>query len=174
MESTTSNLNRPRPEALPGRVAPAAHWLYVLARLALGGVFVFAGTVKLADPGAFAEVVARYDMAPAVLVPWVAVGLPALEVLAGLGLILDARGSLTTISVMLVMFATVLWFGVLRGLEIDCGCFSPEELSEQDGLRQALLRDLVMMAGAAYLYFWRWLRRGDRRGRGWRITWIHP
>ena len=57
---------------------------------------------------------------------------------------------------MLAMFVFVLWFGILKDLDIDCGCFSAEELKEHGTLRGALFRDLWMIAGAMYLYGWRW------------------
>jgi hypothetical protein len=69
---------------------------------------------------------------------------------------------------MLVLFAGVLWFGVLKGLEIDCGCFSPAEVAEHDGLRQALYRDLGLLAVAAYLYLWRLWPRLAGLASGWR------
>ncbi len=144
-------------------------WLYHLLRWGLAGVFIYAGALKLADPGGFAEIVARYGLVPQALVPWVALGLPALEVLAGLGLILEFRGSLSSITAMLLIFALVLWFGVLRDLDIDCGCFSRNEVAEHHGLRQALYRDLIMLAGAAYLYWWRWRGRARRGPGGWRL-----
>lgn len=69
------------------------------------------------------------------------------------------------LATLLVMFAVVLWFGALQGLDIDCGCFSSSDLAEHDSLRQALHRDLIMLAMAAYLYLWRWRRR--EAGRPW-------
>ncbi|MFZ5584322.1 MAG: MauE/DoxX family redox-associated membrane protein [Thermodesulfobacteriota bacterium] len=149
-----------------------ADWLYLGLRLALALVFVYAGAVKLMDPKAFALVVSRYGLAPDFLLAPVALGLPALEVLAGLGLILDLRGSLSAITAMLLMFAAVLWFGVLQGLSIDCGCFSAEEQAGHDGLRAALGRDLALLAVAAYLYLHRWRTRAARPAGGWRL--VHP
>ena len=143
-------------------------WAYHLLRLALAAVFIYAGAVKLMDPGSFASIIARYGLLPTPLIPWAALGLPSLEVLAGLGLVFDMRGSLSVITAMLLMFAVVLWWGVLAGLDIDCGCFSSDELAEHDSLRQALYRDWLMLAAAAYLYLWRWVRRGRRSASGWR------
>ena len=90
----------------------------------------------------------------------VAVGLPVLEVLAALGLLMDIRGSLTVITALLVLFMGILGYGVWMGLDIDCGCFGPEdpEADAYNGLRPALYRDIVMMAGVCYLYFWRFHR----------------
>ncbi|MCF8035082.1 MAG: DoxX family membrane protein [Desulfarculaceae bacterium] len=145
-----------------------SRWNYRLLRWMLAVVFIYAGTVKLLDPGAFASIIARYGILPQALVPWAALGLPSLEVLAGLGLAVDLKGSLNTITVMLVLFVVVLWWGVLQGLDIDCGCFSSSELAEHDELRQALMRDLMMLAAAAYLYLWRWECRQGRAECAWR------
>lgn len=150
------------------RPTPAG-WVYLALRLALGVVFVYAGAVKLMDPKAFAITISRYGLAPDFLLAPAAIGLPALEVLAGLGLILEVRASLSLITAMLLMFATVLWFGVLQGLSIDCGCFSAEEQAGHDDLRTALQRDLMMLAAAAYLYFHRWRERARRNPGGWRF-----
>ena len=78
-----------------------------------------------------------------------------LELVAGFGLIFDLKGSLSVTFGLLVMFAFVLWFGILKDLDIDCGCFSLDELAEHGMLRKALYRDLWMIVGALYLFWWR-------------------
>ena len=142
-------------------------WPYRVVRVVLGVVFVWAGSVKLADPEGFAEIISSYELVPETLLLVVAVGLPVLEVFAGLGLVFDIRGSLVTILGLLALFVFVLWFGILKDLDIDCGCFSPTDLAEHMTLRQAMYRDFVMMAGAFYLFWWRrmvpnWSPRGLR------------
>ena len=126
---------------------------HLLPRLFLGGLFLWSGAIKLADPKAFAEVVARYDLVPEPLLPVVAIGLPLLEVLAGLATALNRRGGLESVVAMLLLFIAVLWFGILHDLDIDCGCFSSAELGEQDGLRQAFVRDWLLLALALYLLY---------------------
>ena len=87
----------------------------------------------------------------------VAIGLPLLEVIAGVGLLLDIRGSLAWIACLLVLFITLLGYGIWTGLDVDCGCFGPEdpEALAFHGLRQSLFRDLAMMAAVIFLYGWR-------------------
>jgi rhodanese-related sulfurtransferase/uncharacterized membrane protein YphA (DoxX/SURF4 family) len=131
-------------------------WCYRLIRICIGVIFVWAGLAKLADPKAFAAIISVYELVPDALLVPVAFGLPALELVAGLGLIFDVRGSLSVTFGLLVMFAFVLWFGILKDLDIDCGCFSAEELQEHDALRRALYRDLGMIGAALYLFGWRW------------------
>jgi uncharacterized membrane protein YphA (DoxX/SURF4 family) len=130
-------------------------WLYHILRLALAAVFIYAGGVKLLDPRAFAHAIAQYDLVPEVLLPLVAIGLPALELLAGLGLALEIRGSLTVIVILLFVFMGALGHALWHNLDIDCGCFTPAELTARDGLKLALGRDLLMLAATPFLGRWR-------------------
>jgi uncharacterized membrane protein YphA (DoxX/SURF4 family) len=129
--------------------------IYHGLRLALAGVFIYAGFVKLLDPRTFAHAIAQYDLVPDGLLPLVAIGLPGLELLAGLGLILEVRGSLTVIAILLLIFLVILGFAVWQNLDIDCGCFTGDELDAQQGVKTALWRDLIMMGVTLFLYRWR-------------------
>jgi uncharacterized membrane protein YphA (DoxX/SURF4 family) len=134
-------------------------WPYRIVRISLATIFIYAGVVKLFDPKAFARVISAYDIIPEMLLPVFAVGLPFIETVAGIGLLLDIKGTLTVISSLMVLFILVLGYGVLQNLNIDCGCFGAEELSKQASLKNAFWRDLVL-GGAVipYLYFSRYLR----------------
>ena len=86
-----------------------------------------------------------------------AVVLSALEIIAGTGLLVDIRGSLALVTGLLLLFVAVLGYGIRMGLDVDCGCFGPDE-PEADafyGLRSALYRDLIVLLAAAFLYGWR-------------------
>ncbi len=130
-------------------------WPARLTRIALGLIFAYAGLVKLFDVEGFGRIIAQYDLAPEGLIRPLAVGLPVLEVLVGSGLVANVRGSLTAAAGLLVMFAFALYFGVLHDLDIDCGCFSTAEAAGHDSLRQALYRDLSMLAAAGYVFLHR-------------------
>ena len=132
-------------------------WLNYLIRVILGSVFLYAGVAKLLDPKAFARVISQYDLVPESLLAPVAIGLPVLEVLAGIGLVLAVRGSLSVIFGLLVMFVFVLWYGILKNLDIDCGCFSPQELKSQASLWHAFYRDIAMIAATGYLFIADWI-----------------
>lgn len=137
---------------IPARLLPVSTWLSFLIRLGLGSVFIYAGTLKLLDPKAFARTISRYDLIPDSILPVAAIGLPVLELLAGIGVILAIRGSLSVMLSLLALFAAVLWYGILSNLNVDCGCFSGEDLKSQAGLWQAFYRDLIMMGGVIVLY----------------------
>lgn len=128
-----------------------------LLRWALAGVFIYSGCTKLLAVKEFAKTISHYDLVPETLLAPVAIGLPVVELLAGLALLVPLPGALTAITGMLVMFVVVLWYGILKNLEIDCGCFSSEELKGQASLRMALYRDFIMLAACSYLYIYRFL-----------------
>ena len=132
-------------------------WLYRLCRWTLGGIYIYAGGTKLLEPEIFAVLIDAYGIVPEGLLMPVAIGLPFLEVIAGFGLLFDIRGSLALITGLLVLFMMVLGYGIWMGLDVDCGCFGPEdpEAKAFHSLRLSLFRNLVMMAGVIFLYGWR-------------------
>jgi uncharacterized membrane protein YphA (DoxX/SURF4 family) len=136
----------------------ALSWLPFILRLTLGLIFIYAGATKLLDPKGFARLISRYDLVPTELLPIAAIGLPLLELLAGLGCVFAVRGSLSLTFSLLVFFVSVLWYGILNDLHVDCGCFSVEELQSQAGLWQAFYRDLIMLAGILFLFGYRWIQ----------------
>ncbi len=143
------------PRGLPASLVAG---LYHVVRLGLAAIFILAGFLKLRDPGAFAHAIAQYDLVPDGVIPILAVGLPIGELLAGVGLMLDLKGSLAVVSGLMLLFIGVLGYAILNDLDIDCGCFTLEELHEKTTVRQAFYRDLVMLAAIAFLYWWRRFR----------------
>jgi len=131
-------------------------WVYHFLRLALACIFIYAGVIKLLGPRAFAHAIAQYDLVPEGLLPLMATMLPALELLAGLGLILEVRGSLTAITALLCMFLAALGYAIRENLNIDCGCFTAADLEGLDSIKTAFRRDLWMIGATLFLY---WRRR---------------
>jgi uncharacterized membrane protein YphA (DoxX/SURF4 family) len=158
------NSGRSRPHPDRGG-AVGITWLYHFLRLGLACIFIYAGFIKLLDPRAFAHAIAQYDLIPEGLLPLVAVGLPTLELLAGVGLIFEVRGSLTIIAVLLLIFLVILGYAVWHNLDIDCGCFTADDLAGQEGVKTAFCRDLIMIGATLWLY-WR------RRSRAPQHLWI--
>jgi hypothetical protein len=132
---------------------------YRMIRVGLAVLFIFGGGIKLLTPKAFAATISVYGLVPEPLLPFVAIGLPLVEVLAGIGLLFDIRGSLTAISGLLGLFVFVLWYGILKDIDVDCGCFGPEELASQGKLWNAFYRDLILIGLVVpFLYVSRWMR----------------
>lgn len=131
--------------------------LVILLRIFVGGVFVYAGASKLWDLRAFAVIIEEFGVVPFEVLPYVAIGLPVFEIIAGAGLVFNARGSLTAITVMTVMFLGVLGYAIAEGLVIaDCGCFAPGELptgyDDGSALKDAFVRDVGLLLACAVLF----------------------
>ena len=151
------NSGRSRPHPDRGG-AVGLTWLYHFLRLGLACIFIYAGFIKLLDPRAFAHAIAQYDLIPETLLPLVAVGLPVLELLAGVGLSFEVRGSLTLMALLLLIFLVILGYAIWQNLDIDCGCFTLDDLDAQDGVITAFRRDLIMIGATLFLYWRRWSR----------------
>ena len=123
----------------------------VLIRVLIGAAFVIAGILKLFDPAAFAWTIFQYGLLPRNLLDIVAIGLPVIEVIAGIGLMLDRSGSAAVITALLIIFLIILGYALRNGLDVDCGCFSSGEAGP-DGLRKAIMRDVLMIIGLVYVY----------------------
>ena len=136
---------------------PMFPWLYRLVRFGLASIFIYSGVTKLSAPNTFAVLIDAYGLVPEVLLMPMAVTISMLEILAGIGLLVDLRGSLSVISGLLLLFVAILGFGIWMGLDIDCGCFGPEdpEAKAFHGLSAALYRDIAMLAAVVFMYWWR-------------------
>lgn len=131
--------------------------LMTLLRIFVSGVFVYAGASKLMDLRAFAIIIEEFGVVPFAFLPFVAVGLPVLEIVAGVGLAFNIRGSLAAITLMTVMFLGVLGYAIAEGLVIaDCGCFAPGELpagyDDGSALKDAFVRDVGLLLACAILF----------------------
>ncbi len=90
-------------------------WSYPAIRWVLGSVFIYSGGVKLLDPITFAVLIEAYGLVPDCLLLPVAVILAGLEVVAGVGLFFDVRGSLSVITSLLALFIAILGYGIRMG-----------------------------------------------------------
>lgn len=123
-------------------------------RLLLAGLFIASGVLKLLDPPRFATLIAGFGLLPHPLILPAAIILPVVELAAGIGLFFCRRGSLAAIATLLILFMAVLAYGIHLGLDIDCGCFGPEDPEQAyKGLKGALVRDAAMMAAVLFLYW---------------------
>ncbi len=99
--------------------------LNVILRLLVGGAFVVAGALKVADPAKFALDVSNYRLVPYELINLVAILLPWIEITAGLFVLAGIwlRAAALVITSLTVMFLVLIVSALARGLNIECGCF---------------------------------------------------
>jgi uncharacterized membrane protein YphA (DoxX/SURF4 family) len=101
------------------------HWIGVVARLVVGGVWLVAGLLKVPDPTENVRAVRAYELLPESIVPLVGHALPGLEILVGLCLIVGllVRANAVLSVVLLIAFIIGISSAWTRGLSIECGCF---------------------------------------------------
>jgi len=100
-------------------------WLGFGARLVVGGVWLYAGLLKLPHPAASVSAVRSYQLLPTGLAETVGHVLPMLEVVLGacllLGLLVRFAGGVSALLQVAFLFGIIsVWS---RGIAIDCGCF---------------------------------------------------
>ena len=119
--------------------------LLLLFRVVLGGLFIYAGVVKVVDPLGFAQDIRNYQLVGQSLSFIAAVILPWLEILAGAFLVagISKRGAALVIAGLLVFFIVLTLVTMARGLDIECGCFG--SLSRKSGW-SVVFEDLGMLA----------------------------
>jgi putative oxidoreductase len=127
-------------------------YLCLLFRLILGGVLVYAGWIKLFDTPAFMQDIANYRILPPALLPIVAITLPAIEIVAGvclmIGLLMD--GALVITTGLIVVFIAAVSSAIWRGLDVQCGCFGTSDAEKVSWT--ILMRDYVMLLIAVPLW----------------------
>jgi len=138
-------------------VRPAA-WpraLLLLARIALGAIFIYAAFTKLYFNGGwhfgdyhffFGMVISSYNILPLGAVEWAARILPWFELLLGILLIAGVALRWTGLlaCVLLLVFIGAMTRAYMNGLEIMCGCFGNNEKLGP----LTLLRDSSLLAPA--------------------------
>ena len=126
--------------------------LAFLCRLALAGVFLWAGVTKALDPKEFGVEIARYRILPHDLVNICAITLPWVEVVLGTALLLGfwVRAAALLSGALMLVFLAALFSALHRGLDISCGCFGGG--SDAASISQVtLLRDMLFLFFAGHV-----------------------
>lgn len=119
-------------------------WLLLLFRVIVGGVFIWAGALKIADPLGFAQSIENYQVVSPTLAFLIAVALPWVEVLSGAFLVIGVfkRSSALLISLLLIGFIGLVALALARGIDTSCGCFG--SLSRRADLSLILMDGILL------------------------------
>lgn len=111
--------------AVRSRIAREFDWV---ARLLVGGIFVWSGAAHLANPYYFLSTVYQYELTTAPMGALISSYLPFLELVLAVCLLggLCRRPTWVVTSALLLTFVAVQGSALARGLRISCGCFGPE------------------------------------------------
>lgn len=127
-------------------------WL-LIAQLILAATFILAGALKLRDPQSFAASVATFRVLPKVWSNVVALWLPPLEIFCGTFLFIKPwqRTAAFTAVILNAVFLALLVQGLIRGLDLECGCFGKwDPAANHPSL--GIFRDILLLAAATFSY----------------------
>ena len=132
-------------------------WIF---RLALAGIFIYAGAVKMYPPiqrDFFMMDLSTYQLLPVWAITLIAYALPPFEVLLGLLLLSGWKLRYTSAAsaLLLLGFMGVMLFTYLRGVEANCGCFGDGEPISP----WTLTRDSLILVPAIFLILYSWRLR---------------
>lgn len=130
-------------------------------RLLLAAVFLYAAWPKILDPGGFAKAITNYKFSlPGIGQNYVflsALLLPPLEAVSAVCLFTSRfrRGAALVLTVLTAVFTVMIVQAVLRGFNIDCGCFgaspSSSALATKVGWSK-VTENLGLLAAGIYVY----------------------
>jgi hypothetical protein len=119
--------------------------------LIVGGIFIYAGVLKVLDPVEFGLDIDNYKLLPWFISVRLAFYLPWLEILCGLALIFRFlyRGGLSILTALILVFIGATMAAKLRGLDITCGCFG--HASQHWSFLQHMATDLAIFIAVVAL-----------------------
>ena len=127
-------------------------YILIAFRLVVGGMFIWAGVSKIIDPLGFAQNIVNYRVFPEGISFFLALVLPWIEVICGAFLILGIFHSVSALllSGFLVVFLVLIAATLMRGIDIDCGCFG--SLSGKVDYK-LILTDSILLFFCLNIYF---------------------
>ena len=123
-------------------------FIFVL-RMFLGGMFIYSSIHKIQSPDTFAIAIRGYKLLPFELTNLFALFIAWSEVVAGTMLVLGVmtKRAAGAVFIMLVMFTVAIASTMVRGIVVDCGCFSDEGGHQTEW--PLVLRNLFLIAATA-------------------------
>ena len=118
----------------------------------IGGIFIYAGVLKVVDPVQFARDLDNYKMLPWPVGVATAFYIPWLEIFCGVAVMTRRcyAGALGTLAGLITIFIFASVVAKLRGLDISCGCFGHASKGWSFGWH--LILDLGLIAGLVLLF----------------------
>ena len=123
-------------------------------RLLLGFTFLAASIDKIYDPTQFARAIENYKLISGISTLFVATILPWIELLCALSILFGIylRGSTLLLFVLLSGFTLAVVTGLVRGLDIACGCFTLDPDVGKIGW-QKVIENIGLILTSAILFY---------------------
>jgi len=129
-------------------------YFLLLVRIILSLVFIFAGIEKITNPAGFSDSIGYYKLFPSLLVNLSAIIIPWIELITGILLLLgiSVKENAAIITTLLIIFTLAIIISLIRGLNIDCGCFGTA-FGEKIGLLKVTENILLIICGVMLAVF---------------------
>lgn len=122
--------------------------LLLFSRSVFAFVFIFAGIEKIINPADFSISIQNYRLLPLYTVNFIAITLPWLELVSGILLLFGNYNKENTaiLCSLLVIFTFLIIISMIRGLNIDCGCFG-STMSQKAGWGKIIENFFLLLLG---------------------------
>lgn len=140
-------------------------YAYIVARLFIGGMFVYTGIIHIMDPQGFARAITIYQLLPFFSINIFAIILPWTELLAGIAILINRfeKGGALITTLMLATFTIALAISLYKGLDISCGCFSTDPDAEKISWLY-MVRDITLLVISAGVFIYPALKENKTTG----------
>lgn len=100
-------------------------YFLLVSRIVIAFVFIYAGAEKISDPNSFSQAIYNYRIFPNEMINIFAIILPWIELVSGILLLfgISVKENSAIIGSLLLIFIILIGISMLRGLDINCGCF---------------------------------------------------
>ena len=119
--------------------------IILLFRFILAFVFIYASIDKIINPIEFSNNIDNYHITPIFLNNIFALIIPWIELIVGCCLLFNIlfEGAVNLTISLLVWFIFILTQALLRGIDLNCGCFDLLEKSNDVNLRLEMINRIV-------------------------------
>ena len=127
-------------------------YLEIIIRTVLGFIFLYASLDKIIYPQKFAEVIYNYRLMPIELLNICAIIVPWVEAFIGVSLLIGYRVAVSAfmLSVITFFFILMIISAIVRGLNIECGCFSLDAEGSLVSWKR-VIEDVFILVGGIFL-----------------------
>ncbi len=130
--------------------------IVIISQMILGTLFIAASWGKIIDPSTFTQSIIKYRILSPGLSEIAAYVLPWTELVLGVMIVLNikSRFSSALIGIILLVFIGALASTLIRGLDINCGCFMNQAPSSSGNSHvwSAIIRDILLLIPCWIIY----------------------
>ncbi|OGU59249.1 MAG: hypothetical protein A2X64_01785 [Ignavibacteria bacterium GWF2_33_9] len=121
-------------------------YIVLFCRILIGTFFIVVGVSKIGNGAEFAKEIGNYAIIPEQFLNLASIAFAWSETILGLFFIfgIEVKATGIAIFVFLLLFTTAIGIAILRGLSIECGCYS-NLASQQVGIPKILENVVTML-----------------------------